>query len=68
MPNWNFWSVGAINGGGKVNLIMLLYYAICLFLTIILIINFLKEKNSTNDIILYILVLFPLILRLLRVK
>jgi hypothetical protein len=30
--------------------------------------NFIKEKKNVNDMLLYLLVLIPLILRLLRVK
>ncbi len=49
-------------------LIMTLYYVICVFLIGILLWNFIKEKKSANDLILYLLVLIPLILRILRVK
>ncbi len=49
-------------------LIMIIYYVICIFLIAILLWNFIKEKKSVNDMLLYLLVLIPLILRLLRVK
>jgi hypothetical protein len=49
-------------------LIMILYYVICGFLIAILLWNFIKEKKSVNDMLLYLLVLIPLVLRVLRVK
>lgn len=49
-------------------LIMILYYVICVYLIGLLLWNFIKEKRSANDMILYLLVLIPLILRVLRVK
>jgi len=49
-------------------LIMILYYVICVYLTGLLLWNFIKEKRSANDLVLYLLVLIPLILRVLRVK
>ena len=47
---------------------MILYYVITAYLVAMLIWNFIKEKKSINDMILYLIVLIPLILRLLRVK
>jgi hypothetical protein len=49
-------------------LIMILYYVIAVYLAALLLWNFFKEKKSANDMILYLLVLIPLILRVLRVK
>jgi hypothetical protein len=49
-------------------LIMILYYVISVYLIVLLLWNFLKEKKSVNDMVLYLLVLIPLILRILRVK
>ena len=49
-------------------IIMLLYYIICAYLAAILLWNFIKEKKSINDMLLYLLVAIPLILRILRVK
>lgn len=49
-------------------LIMIIYYAICAYLAVMLFWNFLREKKSLNDMFLYLLVLIPLILRLFRVK
>ena len=49
-------------------LVMILYYVICVFIAAMLIWNFIREKKSVNDMLLYLLVLIPLILRLLRIK
>ncbi|MDH4220226.1 MAG: hypothetical protein OEY18_18620 [Candidatus Aminicenantes bacterium] len=49
-------------------LIMILYYVISVYLIVLLLWNFIKEKKSVNDMVLYLLVLIPLILRILRVK
>lgn len=48
--------------------IMILYYAICAYIAGMLIWNFIREKKSVNDMLLYLLVLIPLVLRILRVK
>lgn len=47
---------------------MILYYVICAYLAAVLLWNFVREKKSVNDLVLYLLVLIPLLLRLLRVK
>ena len=47
---------------------MILYYVICIFLVALLVWNFIKEKKSVNDMVLYLLVLVPLILRIFRIK
>lgn len=49
-------------------LVMIFYYAICVFIGAMLVWNFIREKKSLNDMILYLLVLIPLVLRVLRVK
>lgn len=49
-------------------LIMIIYYAICVYLVIMLLWNFVREKKSLNDMFLYLLVLVPLVLRLFRAK
>ncbi len=49
-------------------LIMIVYYVICVYLIALLAWNFVKEKKSVNDMLLYLLVLIPLILRVLCVK
>ena len=48
--------------------IMIVYYLICVYFIGLLFWNFIKEKKSVNDMLLYLLVLIPLILRVLRVK
>ena len=48
--------------------IMILYYAICAYIAGMLIWNFIREKKSVNDMLLYLLVSIPLVLRILRVK
>lgn len=47
---------------------MILYYLICVYIVAILVWNFIKEKKSVNDMFLYLLILIPLILRILRIK
>lgn len=48
--------------------IMILYYIICIYIAAMLVWNFIKEKKSVNDMVLYLLILIPLILRVFRVK
>lgn len=48
--------------------IMILYYLICIYILALLVWNFFKEKKSFNDMVLYLLVLLPLILRIFRIK
>jgi hypothetical protein len=48
--------------------IMIVYYLLSLYLAVVLVWNFVREKKSVNDMILTLLVLIPLILRILRVK
>ncbi len=50
------------------NIIMLVYYLLSAFVAGLLVWNFVREKKSVNDMVLYLLVLIPLILRILRVK
>jgi uncharacterized membrane protein YbjE (DUF340 family) len=49
-------------------LIMILYYVICAYIAGMLLWNFIREKKSVNDMLLYLLVIIPLVLRILRVK
>jgi tryptophan-rich sensory protein len=49
-------------------IIMILYYLISIYIAAMLIWNFTREKKNKNDMILYLIVLIPLILRLFRVK
>jgi tryptophan-rich sensory protein len=51
-----------------VPIIMILYYLICVYIVAMLVWNFIKEKKSVNDMFLYLLILIPLILRILRIK
>jgi hypothetical protein len=48
--------------------VMVLYYLITAFLLVLLVWDFVREKRSRNDLVLYLLVMIPLVLRLLRVK
>ncbi len=50
------------------SVIMIVYYLLSAFVAAMLIWNFVREKKSVNDMVLYLLVLIPLILRILRVK
>ncbi len=49
-------------------LVMIIYYFLTAFIAVLLFWNFIREKKSVNDMVLYLLVLIPLVLRLLRVK
>ncbi len=49
-------------------MVMIFYYLISAFLAFLLIWNFVREKKNVEDMALYLLVLVPLILRILRVK
>jgi hypothetical protein len=49
-------------------LIMIFYYVISIGLIGLLVWNFIREKKNVEDMILYLLVLLPLILRILRIK
>ncbi len=49
-------------------IIMWVYYLISAFVLAMLIWNFVREKKSVNDMLLYLLVMVPLVLRILRVK
>lgn len=49
-------------------IIMIIYYVITAYIAGMLIWNFLREKKSVDDMILYLVILVPLIFRLLRVK
>lgn len=47
---------------------MILYYVIGAYITALLIWSFIREKNNANNMILYLLVLIPLVLRLFRIR
>ncbi len=48
--------------------IMILYYLITAYIVGMLIWNFIREKKSTDDMLLYLILLIPLVLRLFRIK
>jgi len=48
--------------------IMIFYYIISAYIAAMVIWNFVREKKSANDMILYLLILIPLVLRILRIK
>jgi len=48
--------------------IMIIYYLISAYLVGLLVWNFWHEKKDLQNLVLYLLVLVPLVLRLLRVK
>jgi hypothetical protein len=50
------------------HVIMVAYYVLCAFLAGILFWNFIREKESREELWLSLLVMVPLVLRLLRVK
>ncbi len=50
------------------SVVMIIYYLITAYIVGVLVWNFVREKKSVNDMILYLLVLIPLVLRILRVK
>jgi len=49
-------------------IIMIVYYLISAYIAVALVWDFIREKKSVNDMVLYLLVLIPLVLRILRVK
>ena len=49
-------------------LIMIFYYLITVYLIGLLVWNFLWEKKKIEDMAMYLLVLIPLLLRVLRIK
>ena len=48
--------------------IMIIYYFICAYLAVMLFWNFIREKKSVDDMLLYLIVMIPLVLRIFRVK
>ncbi|MCR4410519.1 MAG: hypothetical protein QHH43_08525 [Candidatus Saccharicenans sp.] len=49
-------------------IIMIAYYLISVFFVLITIKNLLKERDSRDRVVLYLVTLIPFILRLLRIK
>lgn len=50
------------------SVVMILYYIISISLIGLLIWNFIREKESVTDMLLYLIVAIPFVLRVLRVK
>ena len=48
--------------------IMIVYYVICLFIVGMLVWNFIREKDDRQMMLLYLVVLVPLVLRILRIN
>ena len=48
--------------------IMIFYYVICVFLAAMLIWNFIREKQNKEDMLLYLIVLIPVVLRIFRIR
>ena len=57
-----------VGEGGVMPIIMIFYYLITAYLVVLLAWNFIREKKKTEDMALYLLVLIPLVLRILRIK
>ena len=49
-------------------MIMIAYYLITAFLLAVVAVSFVREKHCRGDLVLYLLVMLPLLLRLLRWK
>jgi hypothetical protein len=49
-------------------MIMIAYYLITAFLLVLASWNFVRERKSRQDLVLYLLIMIPLVLRLLRWK
>ena len=49
-------------------IIMIVYYIISAFIAALLIWNFIREREDKQQMLLYLIVLVPFILRLLRIR
>ena len=49
-------------------IIMIFYYIISIYLAGLILWNFFREKESKENMLLYLIVLIPLILRVLRIR
>jgi len=65
---WSSWCDGACDRRLEMPVIMIIYYVISAYIAAMVIWNFIREKKSVNDMLLYLLVLIPLLLRLFRIK
>jgi hypothetical protein len=54
-------------GSEDMPLVMMLYYVICLLIAGMLVWNFAREKDDRQMMLLYLIVLVPLVLRILRI-
>jgi len=52
----------------EVSIIMVLYYVISAFIAAMLVWNFIREKEDKEKMLLYLIVLIPLVLRVLRIR
>jgi hypothetical protein len=50
------------------SIIMIVYYLISIFIAIMLIWNFIREKQDKEKMLLYLIVLIPLVLRIFRMR
>ncbi|MCG3157812.1 MAG: hypothetical protein DKINENOH_04448 [bacterium] len=50
------------------SLIMIFYYALSVFIAGMLLWNFVREKEDREKMLLYLIVLLPFILRILRIR
>ena len=49
-------------------IIMIFYYVICMYLAGMLLWNFFREKENKEDMLLYLIVLIPIVLRIFRIR
>ena len=49
-------------------IVMMFYYLLSICLVAMLIYSFVKEKKSITDMLLYLIIAIPFVLRILRVK
>jgi len=50
------------------SIIMIVYYLISIFIAVLLIWNFIREKQDKEKMLLYLIVLIPLVLRIFRMR
>lgn len=49
-------------------IIMIIYYVLSLFIAVLLVWNFIREREDKQKMLLYLIVLIPFVLRLLRIR